>query len=78
MPSNTTRNHDDIRRWAEARGGHPALAGGRVLRIDFGAPEENLEPVEWDEFFRVFDESDVSFLHSTERQSRFNKFVRDE
>jgi len=85
--SKTTTDHDEIRQWAEARDGHPALirtkGKGGVLRIDFGEPEENLEPVEWDEFFRVFDESDVAFLYQDKtadgKPSRFNRFVsRDE
>ena len=85
--SKTTTDHDEIRQWAEARDGHPALirtkGRGGVLRIDFGEPEENLEPVEWDEFFRVFDESDVAFLYQDKtadgKPSRFNRFVsRDE
>ncbi len=35
-----------------------------------------LERVGWDEFFKVFDESDVAFLHG-EGDSRFNKFVAE-
>jgi hypothetical protein len=41
-----TTNHDDIRRWAEAHGGRPSKVEtsepGGVLRLDFGAKEENL------------------------------------
>lgn len=85
--SKTTTDHDEIRQWAEARDGHPALirtkGKGGVLRIDFGEPEENLEPVAWDEFFKVFDKSDVAFLYQDKtadgKPSRFNRFVsRDE
>jgi hypothetical protein len=79
----TTTNHDEIRNWAEKRGGHPALVRtgerGGVLRIDFDEPggndDDRLERVGWDEFFRVFDQSDVAFLHDPEGDSRFNKFV---
>lgn len=50
-----------------------------ILRIDFGEPEDTLEPIEWDEFFRIFDENDLAFLHQDEagggETSRFNKFV---
>ena len=81
--SETTTDHDTIRQWVEARGGHPARVKGRgpggILRIDFGEPEESLEQISWDEFFKVFDENDLSFLHQDETQdgktSRFNKFV---
>jgi hypothetical protein len=81
--ANTTTNHDQIRKWAESRDGHPAMiktkGKGGVLRIDFGEPEENLQEVSWDEFFKVFDENDLAFLYQDETSSggtsRFNKFV---
>ena len=59
----------------------PAAKGG-VLRIDFDEPGGNddvrLERIEWDEFFRIFDASDVAFLHGEGGESRFNKFVSRE
>lgn len=81
--SNTTTDHDEIRKWAEARDGHPSMVKskgkGGVLRIDFGEPEENLEEVSWDEFFAVFDENKLAFLYQDKTAdgstSRFNKFV---
>lgn len=81
--SRTTTNHDEIRKWAEDRKGRPAVVRtkgeGGILRIDFGAPEEAFEPIEWDEFFRIFDENDLAFLYQDEtgggQASRFNKFV---
>jgi hypothetical protein len=87
--SKTTTNHDEIRRWAEARGGHPAAVrdtgdGGDpgILRIDFGEPEESLEEIPWDEFFRKFDENNLAFLYQEQTEgggeSRFNKFVSRE
>lgn len=82
--STTTRDHDTIRRWAEARDGHPAKVDtggeGGILRIDFGEPEESLTPIDWDEFFEIFDENDLAFLYQDKTseggESRFNKFVR--
>ena len=79
----TTTDHDMIRQWVEARGGHPARVKGRgpggILRIDFGEPEESLEQISWDEFFKIFDENGLAFLHQDETEdgktSRFNKFV---
>lgn len=79
----TTKDHDAIRKWAEAREGRPALVktGGKggILRIDFGEPEENLEEISWDEFFDIFDENGLAFLHQDKtndgKTSRFNKFV---
>jgi hypothetical protein len=81
--SNTTTDHDTIREWAEARNGHPAKVdtGGKsgILRIDFDKPEDNLEGIEWDEFFEIFEESKLAFLYQDETadgsESRFNKFV---
>lgn len=79
----TTTDHDLIRKWAEARDGHPAVvrtgSKGGVLRIDFGEREANLEPISWDEFFKIFDESKLNFLYQEKtgsgEESRFNKFV---
>ncbi|MFK4810044.1 hypothetical protein ACI3KW_07525 [Devosia sp. ZW T5_3] len=81
--SNTTTSHDEIRKWAEARYGHPAKVdtGGKggILRIDFGEPEDNLEEISWDEFFQIFDENKLAFLYQDQTsdggKSRFNKFV---
>lgn len=81
--ANTTTDHDEIRKWIETRKGRPAAVRtkgkGGILRVDFGEPDENLEPIEWDEFFRIFDENSLAFLHqdktSDGKVSRFNKFV---
>jgi hypothetical protein len=82
--SRTTTDHATIRRWAEARGGHPARVRGTggtggLLRIDFGPPEERLEKITWDEFFRIFDENALAFLYQERLEdgatSRFNKLV---
>ncbi|MGV0819538.1 hypothetical protein [Martelella sp. AMO21009] len=81
--SKTTTNHDEIRRWVENRNGRPSIvpAGdeGGILRIDFAEPDDNLKPVDWDEFFRLFEENNLAFLYQEETSdgetSRFNKFV---
>jgi hypothetical protein len=86
--SKTTTDHETIRRWAEERGGRPATvkgteAGGEdagVLRIDFQEPEESLQEISWEEFFRKFDEAQLAFLYQDETkegaESRFFKLVR--
>ncbi|HBT00108.1 hypothetical protein ACFSDD_28565 [Salipiger marinus] len=82
--STTTTDHDTIRRWAEARDGNPALVRGTgedgVLRIDFNEREERLDPINWDEFFRVFEQNNLAFLYQEKTAdgstSRFNKLVR--
>jgi hypothetical protein len=85
----TTTNHDQIRKWIEQRGGHPAVvaategkSGGGLLRIDYDEPggndDDRLHRVSWDEFFRIFDSSDIAFLYDPEGESRFSKFVERE
>jgi hypothetical protein len=82
--SHTTKDHDTIRKWAEERDGHPAKVDtggeGGILRIDFGEPEDSLTPIEWDEFFEIFDENGLDFLYQDKTAdggtSRFNKFVK--
>ncbi len=73
-------DHDTIRRWAEDRGGRPAKVDtggdGGVLRFDFGDKEDNLTEIDWDEFFEIFDDSDLAvLLVEDDRDSRFSKFV---
>ncbi|WP_274626491.1 hypothetical protein [Arvimicrobium flavum] len=82
----TTTDHGKIRKWVEQRDGRPAAvrtkSEGGILRIDFGEPDAELDPIEWDEFFRIFDENKLAFLHQDRadggKTSRFNKFVARE
>lgn len=92
--ANRTIDHDEIRTWVEQRGGHPARVkgtGGRkgagdpgMLRIDFPgySGEGTLEAIEWDRFFREFEDNRLAFLYQDEtedgKQSRFNKLVQRE
>lgn len=85
----TTTNHDEIRKWVEKRGGHPARVKGTenkdgeggLLRIDYPgfSGENSLEEISWDEFFEEFDEKGLAFLHQDKNQdgkeSRFSKLV---
>lgn len=84
--SNTTTDHDTIRKWAEDRGGRPASVKDTaqnddvgILRFDFGEKDESLEEVSWDEFFQKFDENNLALLYQEEtsdgQESRFFKFV---
>ena len=86
-----TTNHEEIRKWAEARGGKPATVKrtendgeAGVLRIDFPgySGAGSLEEISWDEFFEKFDEKGLAFLYQEEtrdgEQSRFFKFVSRE
>jgi hypothetical protein len=85
--SETTTDHKLIRKWAEQRDGRPATVRATeedghagILRIDFGPKEERLEEIDWDEFFRKFDEAELAFLYQDRTKdgelSRFHKFVR--
>ena len=90
--SKTTQDHDEIRQWAEKRGGKPAevastsQGGTGILRIEFpGAPranDSNLEEISWDEFFEKFDASGLSLVYqevtSEGAESNFNKLVHPE
>lgn len=86
----TTTDHKAIKKWIEDRKGHPAVVrategngrSGGLLRVEFRDPEDKLEEVDWDEFFKVFDESKLAFLHQDKtadgKVSRFNKFINRE
>ena len=88
--SKTTRDHDEIRRWAEERGGRPAAVASTetddqtgIIRLEFpGAPNANdsaLEEISWDEWFDKFDENRLAFLYQSEKangeDSTFFKLV---
>jgi len=82
--ANVSTDQDEIRRWVEARGGHPArvkaTGGGDdpgILRIDFPgfSGEDTLEEISWDEFFEWFGRNRLAMLLSEERGNRFNKIV---
>jgi hypothetical protein len=89
--SKVTTDHEEIRRWVEARGGKPARvrdtgAGDDpgILRIELpgDGPDPNLEPISWDEWFEWFDRNGLAFLYQEEKAdgelSTFNKFVSRE
>lgn len=82
----TTTDHDEIRKWVEARKGHPSVVkntegrdGEGILRIEFNTKQEKLEEVSWDEFFETFEDRELAFLHQDKTAdgstSRFFKFV---
>lgn len=89
--SKTTTNHDEIKKWAEERGGHPAVVKDTrhegeevgVLRFDFEGNGEkqgdSLQAISWDEFFKTFDEKNLALLYQDTTadgdESRFSKFV---
>jgi hypothetical protein len=91
--SKTTRNHEEIRRWAEARQAIPCEVAAThsdsepgILRFCFEkAPNRNdgnLREISWDEFFEKFDENNLELLYQEETaegaQSNFNKLIHPE
>lgn len=85
-----TTDHDEIRKWAEARGGRPAVVrathgkgGTGIIRLEFpnapNANDDNLDEISWEEFFAKFDEANLAMLYQEEtasgRKSNFNKLV---
>ncbi len=86
--SKKTIDHNEIRKWVEARGGVPATVrstGNKdepgILRIQFQDQEsgDSLEEISWDDFFEKFEEQNLAFLYQDEtkqgKTSRFFKFV---
>ena len=83
-----TTDHDEIRRWAEERGGKPVTVkrterGGEpgLLRIDFPGYSggDAFEEITWDEWFEKFEEKNLAALYQDEtakgQTSRFMKLV---
>lgn len=88
--SRTSRDHDEIRKWAEARGAVPAEVRGTekggeagILRFEFpnarNHNDSKLEQISWDEFFQKFDERNLELVFQEKsadgERSNFNKLV---
>ena len=84
-------DHDEIRQWAEERQAQPAWVPGTgsskhvgMIRLEFPGytGEHTLEPIEWDEFFSQFDESNLALVVEDEtasgERSNFNKLIKRE
>ena len=83
-------DHDEIRQWAEERDAQPACVGATeqgdscLLRLDFPdePPDTGLDPISWDDWFRIFDENDLALIVEDQladgRPSNFNKIVARE
>jgi hypothetical protein len=87
----TTTDCNEIRRWAEERGGRPAHVKGTgsnddpgILRIDFVESDpdtdtdENLEEISWEAWCSAFEANDLAFLYSPDPDNRFNKLISHE
>jgi hypothetical protein len=85
----STQNLEEIRAWAEERGGKPATVkstssardGAGILRIDFPGYSggDSLEEISWDEWYEKFQENNLTFLYQDRtkdgKESRFFKLV---
>jgi len=76
--SHTTTDHEEIRSWVEEHDGKPVIVkgtesedGSGVLRIDFpgGAGADEFNPVDWDQWFEVFDDRGLAFLYQEHKAS---------
>jgi hypothetical protein len=89
--SKTTTNHDEIRKWAEARKAKPSCVKGTgknddpgLIRLDFPGYSggDSLEEISWDEWFEKFDANGLALLYQEEtkdgEKSNFNKLVSRE
>jgi hypothetical protein len=87
--SQVTTDHEQIRRWAEDRGGQPACVKGTgggddigMIRIDFPgySGECKLQSISWDEWFEKFDDNDLALLYQEKtkdgEKSNFNKLIK--
>ncbi|MDB6090715.1 MAG: hypothetical protein JWN85_3499 [Gammaproteobacteria bacterium] len=84
-------DHEEIRKWAEARGAKPTCVKGTrssegtcLLRLDFPgySGEDSLEPIPWDQWFSVFDKRKLALIVEDKtadgKPSNFNKLVSRE
>jgi hypothetical protein len=91
--SKTTQDHEEIRRWAEARSAVPAEVANThqknepgILRFCFpDAPnrkDSNLREISWEEFFEKFDENNMELVYQEKtaagEESNFNKLIHPE
>lgn len=86
--SKTTTNHEQIRKWAEARDAKPSRVKGTgsgddpgMIRLDFPdySGAGSLEEISWDEWFEAFDDNDLALVYQDKtaegEQSNFNKLI---
>ena len=85
----TTTDHKEIKKWIEARDGVPSVVKGTegkdgegIIRVEFDKSQDKLEEISWDDFFEVFEDRELAFLHQDKTAdghvSRFFKFVKRE
>ncbi len=94
MPlSKTTTDHDEIRRWAEARNAVPSEVASTerdsepgILRFQFPKAKNRndaaLKEISWEEFFEKFDQNGLALVYQEKtangQVSNFNKLIHPE
>jgi hypothetical protein len=72
-------DHDEIRTWIEEGNGQPArMNESELLAVYFGRPEDDIVPLEWEEFFEIFDRNNLAFMYeerSAGDTSSFFEFI---
>ncbi len=65
-----TTDHEEIRSWAEERGGSPGVMT-KYLGIDFPGHTGRLsmDPITWKKFFEQFEEQELALLYQDETRS---------
>ena len=91
--SKTTRDHEEIRRWAESHGAVPSEVASTqrgkepgILRFQFPDAaqrnDDNLQEISWDDFFEKFDANGLELIYQEQtadgEKSNFNKLVYPE
>ena len=82
--SETTTDHDTIRKWAECKGGKPAAVDRTHSEDDVGlirimfpdAPNshhDHLVEISWEEFFKEFEDRQLALI--LDEKSLFNKLI---
>jgi hypothetical protein len=87
----TLTDHDEIRKWADARDAEPTCVKGTesddgtcLLRLDFPGytGEDSLQPISWEQWFQVFDKRKLALIVEDRtadgKPSNFNKLVSRE
>lgn len=88
--SKQTHDHSKIKKWAEEKGGVPAVVketsssdSEGVLRIHFpnnSDSKSELEEISWEDFFKNFEDNNLDFLYQDKNSdgdnSTFHKFVK--
>jgi hypothetical protein len=89
--SHVLTDHEEIRKWVEARGGFPAHVTRTgdaddvgLIRIDFPgySGEQSLEHISWEQWFEKFEEKKLALIVENQppegAKGRFNKLISRE